>query len=228
MSSYTGASAANVLIRAFTLLTFATAAEASGSTDSGKAAAVVPAFFTVDGVTAGSKGFVMKLDTAASIATARDIIANKTSIHFMGKVVKGAMPWNVPWSFYLDPASIEFNGKFEPESCNFTADAVEANIVAGFAPNGGPPASASWLWCPWNSSLGRELPAADSTKHRSITRTQTAASKAPEAILILSSFFGITKPSNQHSNSASAIKSLLRERNRHGQQTKAPRIARCR
>lgn len=116
---------------------------------------VAPAYFSVMDNVKENNIFVIELRDAAKIAHARELIANpsRQRSHVIGTVVKESRDYNRPWSFHLDPASIDF---FETavEVCDASASMVEEHLdeVGGaFLPDG--------RWCPWGSKLVDELPA---------------------------------------------------------------------
>ena len=99
------------------------------------------------------KTFVFKLVGRALSDEARRIIASKSNKHVQGTIVTGPAPYNDGWSFHLDPTSISF---FEMviEVCDANMTYVEEHLdeVGGaFLPRN--------HWCPWSSTLMREITA---------------------------------------------------------------------
>ena len=71
----------------------------------------------------------------------------------MGKIVKAPAFYNTPWSFHLDPHSIQFFD-FAIEVCDASIDYTQEHLeeVGGcFLPGN--------TWCPWGSQLKAEIPA---------------------------------------------------------------------
>ena len=71
--------------------------------------------------------------------------------HVMGTIVKVPTGYNPPWSFHLDPESVNFfdNGL---EICDASISYVEANLDGActiFLPD--------CVWCPWGSRLIAEI-----------------------------------------------------------------------
>lgn len=97
--------------------------------------------------------FVFKLTDTLKIQQARDILSGKINdtTQVMGKIVKTPVPYNLPWSFHLDPASINF---FQAaiEVCDARISYVESHLnesCGSFLPD--------CLWCPWSSKLIEEI-----------------------------------------------------------------------
>jgi hypothetical protein len=65
-------------------------------------------YFKVAGATEADT-FVIALADPATIAEARALASEQEpSKHVTGLVVAEAVPYNAPWNFHLDPASISF------------------------------------------------------------------------------------------------------------------------
>jgi hypothetical protein len=97
--------------------------------------------------------FVFMLTDETLIAHARRILSDKEEheVHVRGSIVKRQMPYNRPWSFHLDPTSIQFFATAN-EACDAPTQYVEDHLdEAGgvFLPRG--------QWCPWSSRLIREV-----------------------------------------------------------------------
>jgi uncharacterized protein (TIGR03437 family) len=116
-------------------------------------AAQVEAYFVFDGPPRTNQ-FVIKLTDPAKIQKARDILSGKETQtrHVSGKIIKQPAPYNPPWSFHLDPTTIEFFG-LSTEVCDGSMAYVETHLdEAGgaFLPGN--------IWCPWSSRLIKEIP----------------------------------------------------------------------
>jgi hypothetical protein len=114
-----------------------------------------PAFFDMRDVNGDS--FVIKLWDPATIAHARRIVSGEETgaIHVIGKVVDSRVAYNPEWAYHLDPSSIGF---FENavEVCDATIRYVEDHLIevgGAFLPGS--------IWCPWTSTLVRELSEAE-------------------------------------------------------------------
>lgn len=97
--------------------------------------------------------FVFKLTDEKKIQQARDILSGKLTdeIHVMGRIRKSPAPYNPPWSFHLDPATISFFA-FAIEVCDADIRYVEDHLdeaCGAFLPG--------CHWCPWASRLTREI-----------------------------------------------------------------------
>jgi len=97
--------------------------------------------------------FVIELTDAKLVKQARAIAqGNETvRVHVIGKIVKEPRTYNKPWSWHLDPGSIEF---FEnsTEVCDSSVLFVEehlAEVGGDFLPHG--------VWCPWKSRVIEEV-----------------------------------------------------------------------
>jgi uncharacterized protein (TIGR03437 family) len=122
--------------------------------------------------------FIIKLTDPAKIKRARDILSaeEENDAGVTGIIVKSPACYNPPWSFHLDPESIDF---FEAaiEVCDASIHYVEDNLnkVGGALLPGN-------RWCPWSSLLLREIPKPDcpvnavtSVSAASYSRTKLAA-----------------------------------------------------
>jgi len=99
--------------------------------------------------------FVIQLTDPEKIAEARRIIAGqeKTNIHVLGNLVPGAVKYNQPWRFSLDPTTI----RFVPASPGMCArDAVTSAIEDEIETNSPPP---PFCWGPEVSTVTKEVPA---------------------------------------------------------------------
>ena len=96
--------------------------------------------------------FVFEARDPAFIQDARQILAGaQPNRHIMGKIVKRAMPYNLPWSFHLDPDTVTLFD-FATEICDASIANVEAHLDEAcntFLPG--------CEWCPWNSRLLAEI-----------------------------------------------------------------------
>lgn len=97
--------------------------------------------------------FVIKLTDPARIQHARDLLSGVTTQRpgVMGIIVKSPVPWNSPWSYHLDPATINFFD-FAIEVCDGSMKYIEDHLaeVGGALLPGN-------TWCPWGSRLIREV-----------------------------------------------------------------------
>jgi hypothetical protein len=69
----------------------------------------------------------------------------------MGTIIKAPAPYNPPWSYHLDPASISLFA-FAIEVCDASPQYVEEHLseVGGaFLPGS--------VWCPWSSHVVEEV-----------------------------------------------------------------------
>ena len=97
--------------------------------------------------------FIFKLTDPAKIQEARDILAGRQTdaTQIMGIIVKEPADYNPPWSYYLNPSTIEF---FEVaiEVCDagiqYTEDHLD-EACGSFLPD--------CRWCPWGSRLIEEI-----------------------------------------------------------------------
>ncbi|NBD07408.1 MULTISPECIES: calmodulin [Corallococcus] len=99
--------------------------------------------------------FIIELTDEAKIAHARRILSGeeKNEIHIHGRIIKRTVPYNPKFSFHIDPATINFF-QMAIEVCDADMTYVEENLdEAGgaFLPGN--------HWCPWSSTLTREVKA---------------------------------------------------------------------
>lgn len=99
------------------------------------------------------EAFVFELRDADRIAHARAILAGEVTdrVHVHGVIVKEERDYNFPWSFHLDPDSVQFF-EFAAEVCDAAIRYVEEHLddVGGaLLPGNG--------WCPWGSELLEEV-----------------------------------------------------------------------
>lgn len=97
--------------------------------------------------------FVIDLFSKQRVKEARNIVegVETRKIHVMGTLIKEPRPYNWPWSWHLDPSTIEF---FEnaTEVCDASVVDVEkrlAEIGGDFLPRN--------VWCPWSSRVIEEI-----------------------------------------------------------------------
>jgi uncharacterized protein (TIGR03437 family) len=114
--------------------------------------AQVEAYFVME-VQPRQDKFIIKLTDPAKIQRAREILSGQQTpaTRVKGRIIKEAAPWNPPWSFHLDPASIEFFS-LEAEVCDASLGYVESFLSeagGAFLPNS--------IWCPWSSRLINEI-----------------------------------------------------------------------
>jgi hypothetical protein len=112
----------------------------------------VEAYFEVS-TSVPSENFVIRLTDAGKIQHARNIINGTETerVAVMGTIIKSPAPYNKPWSFHLDPNSIEFF-QVATEVCDAAVSYVESHLkeVGGaFLPGN--------RWCPWSSRVSREV-----------------------------------------------------------------------
>jgi uncharacterized protein (TIGR03437 family) len=98
--------------------------------------------------------FTFKLLDPELIQHARALLAGTRQDlpHVIGTIVKAPAPYNRPWSYHFDPATISFFD-LAVEVCDGNIQYVEDHLdEAGghFLPGN--------RWCPWNSRLVREVP----------------------------------------------------------------------
>src|SRR5262249_50105929 len=98
--------------------------------------------------------FVIKLTDPAKIQKARDILSGKetNARHVSGVIVKQPACYNTPWSFHLDPQSIEFF-----QSAIEVCDGAMGYIESHLDEVGGALLPCN-RWCSWGSHLVREIP----------------------------------------------------------------------
>ena len=110
-------------------------------------------YFKVAGATEADT-FVIALTDPATIAEARALASGQEpSKHVTGLVVAEAVPYNTPWRFHLDPASISF-AEMSIEVCDAATSYVEehlAEVGGAFLPGR--------RWCPWSSRVIAEVDA---------------------------------------------------------------------
>ena len=108
-------------------------------------------YFKLAGAT-DADTFVIALTDPAVIAEARaQANGHEPSKHVTGLVIAEAVPYNAPWSFHLDPASISF-AEMSIEVCDAATSYVEEHLeeVGGaFLPGR--------RWCPWSSRVIEEV-----------------------------------------------------------------------
>ncbi|MDR6660031.1 BP74-related protein [Tardiphaga sp. 862_B3_N4_1] len=98
------------------------------------------------------KSFVIQLETEALVKEARGFVSGKLAAKsVMGRIVKETRLYNAPWSWHLDPPTIEF---FETttEVCDASILDVEAHLAdvgGSFLPKN--------VWCPWQSRVIEEV-----------------------------------------------------------------------
>ncbi len=109
------------------------------------------AYFKMAGPTEADT-FVIALSDPATIAEARAMARGEAPPkHVTGLVVAAAVPYNAPWSFHLDPASISF-AETSIEVCDAATSYVEehlAEVGGAFLPGR--------RWCPWSSRVVEEV-----------------------------------------------------------------------
>ena len=109
------------------------------------------AYFQFD-IPPSPQTFVIRLLEPALIQQARAILASTEGKQVMGKIVKAPASYNTPWSFHLDPHSIQFFD-FAIEVCDasiaYTREHLE-EVGGSFLPGN--------TWCPWGSRLKAEIP----------------------------------------------------------------------
>ncbi len=99
-----------------------------------------------------NRTYVVEITDPATIKKARAIIkANIQGLSIEGDIVKEPRPYNKPWSWHLDPSSINF---FErgTEVCDASVVHIEEHLdeVGGaFLPGA--------HWCPWRSRVIEEV-----------------------------------------------------------------------
>jgi len=124
------------------------------SNQSATAKAAEEAYFLID-VDPRRETFTIKLTDPVKIQKARDIISGliTSTPHVGGKIIKEAACYNPPWSYHLDPDTIDFFAT-AIEVCDASIAYTESFLSeAGghFLPGN--------QWCPWGSRLVREIPA---------------------------------------------------------------------
>lgn len=111
------------------------------------------AYFAFEQFSSPGVEFIFELTDENMIAKARRIISGeeKNEVHVHGRIVKRTQPYNPRFSYYLDPATIQF---FEVaiEVCDADMKYVEDHLdeaCGAFLPG--------CHWCPWNSKVTREV-----------------------------------------------------------------------
>lgn len=94
----------------------------------------------------GPDTFVFKLTDPQKIQQARNILASGTPKIVAGTIIKQPVYYNSPWSYHLDPKSINF-ADLAVEVCDASMRYLEENLVIAYPD-----------WCPWLSRLLREIP----------------------------------------------------------------------
>jgi hypothetical protein len=89
--------------------------------------------------------FVIKLIDPQTIREARNIIATGAPKIVIGSLIKQPVYYNSPWSYHLDPKSINFV-EGAVEVCDASMGYLEDNLDIAYAD-----------WCPWNSRLLKEI-----------------------------------------------------------------------
>lgn len=150
------------------------------STTASTAIAAQEAYFVFD-APPRRETFIVKLSDPAKIQKARDILGGNQTAgrHISGLIVKEAACYNPPWSFHLDPQSIEF---FDSaiEVCDGSMGYIETHLdeVGGALLPGN-------RWCSWGSRLVKEI--APPTCNDGVANVSAAdysrVGLAPEAIV---------------------------------------------
>ncbi|MGH9851246.1 MAG: hypothetical protein ACREBD_15520 [Blastocatellia bacterium] len=98
--------------------------------------------------------FIVKLTDPVKIQKARDLFSGRqgSGRHIGGLIVKEPVCYNAPWSYHLDPQSIEFFDN-AIEVCDGAMGYIESHLdeVGGALLPGN-------RWCSWGSRLVREIP----------------------------------------------------------------------
>jgi len=119
---------------------------------SSAAAALEEAYFVFDSPPRRDL-FVIKLTDPVKIQKARDALSGKEkdARHVSGRIVKQSACYNAPWSYHLDPQSIEFFS-VAIEVCDGAMGYIESHLddVGGALLPGN-------RWCSWGSRLVREI-----------------------------------------------------------------------
>ncbi|WP_330334172.1 calmodulin-binding protein [Streptomyces sp. NBC_00536] len=133
-------------------LALAAPAAQAAQLDTAAPAASSTAYFEF---TDGKNTFVFKLNDAARIQQARDILSGVDTENrgVMGRVVKAPASYNQPWKYTLAPESVKFFG-MAMEVCDASISYVNNHLseVGGALLPGS-------TWCPWQSKLTREVTA---------------------------------------------------------------------
>ncbi len=123
-----------------------------------------------------SEQFVVKITDPSLIAQARAMLnlpqAERASVR--GTVVKAPAYFSAPWSFHLDPISVDFFD-LSAEVCDASTSYVEehlSEVGEAFLPAN--------AWCPWSSKLLAEVP--EPAGSANYLRVASAASNRESAI----------------------------------------------
>jgi hypothetical protein len=113
---------------------------------------VIEAYFEFKGSDPNDR-FIIKLVEPDKIEHARNILSGEetSQLSIKGTIVPEKAPYNLGWSYYLDPKSIEFFD-VAVEVCDATMRNIEDHINdvgVTFLPDN--------TWCPWGSQLTQEL-----------------------------------------------------------------------
>jgi hypothetical protein len=97
--------------------------------------------------------FVIDVIDPERIKEARAILEDRetSKIHVRGTVIKEFRTYNWPWSWHLDPRSIDFF-EYAAEVCDASVVLLEKrlrDVGGGFLPHN--------VWCPWNSRVIEEV-----------------------------------------------------------------------
>lgn len=145
--------AASLAAVAMLAITAAQPAQATQSAERARDAAVAPAYFEMTDITRST--FVVKLVEEREINHARGLVSGATTEqpHVVGRIMKRQAAYNPRWSFHYDPQTVQFFD-YAIEICDATVPYVEDHLdEAGgaFLPGN--------VFCPWTSTLVREVPA---------------------------------------------------------------------
>lgn len=128
--------------------------------------------------------FVIRLVDPALIQQARAILAAPEGKQVMGKIVKAPAFYNTPWSFHLDPHSIQFFD-FAVEVCDasmaYTQEHLE-EVGGSFLPGN--------TWCPWGSQLKAEIPAPEGAVQALTAASAASFSEVALAPASIATIFG--------------------------------------
>ncbi|MEZ2218451.1 calmodulin [Rhizobium sp. RCC_161_2] len=97
--------------------------------------------------------FVIELTNEKTIDHALKILSGEeqSQVHVHGRIIKRSQPYNPRFSFYLDPATINF--------FDMAIEVCDANMV--YVEDHLDEAGGAFLpgnhWCPWDSRLTREV-----------------------------------------------------------------------
>jgi hypothetical protein len=110
-----------------------------------------PAYFQFD-YPPYPETFIVQLVNPDKIFLARAILAGQEPNRIiLGSIVKEVAAYNLPWSFYLDPQTVDFVSQ-AIEICDASIIYVEEHLAeacGAFLPN--------CIWCPWHSRLVAEV-----------------------------------------------------------------------